>query len=123
MEFKRTSPKCYKAGFTLIEMLFTAGLNTVAERHEAGTLPAKTGHVHFVELMDDPLGAIGSAYDGIGRELTSPHQHSVVGYLRDKPRAKHGSHDYTAADWGYDAGTLRRDAAPYMSMFGVQPEE
>ena len=107
----------------LVAMLFTAGLNTVAERHEAGTLPGKTGHVHFVELMDDPLGAIGSAYDDIGRELTSPHQHSVVGYLRDKPRAKHGSHDYTAADWGYDAGTLRRDAAPYMSMFGVQPEE
>ena len=106
----------------LVGMLFTAGLNTVAERHAAGTLPAKTGHVHFSDLMSDPVAAIATAYDAIGREFTPEHQSAVLDYLSNKPRAKHGAHDYTAEDWGYDADALRRDAAPYMSVFGVVSE-
>lgn len=106
----------------LVGMLFTAGLNTVAERHIGGTLLGKTGHVHFADLMRDPTAAIAVAYDAIGREFTPAHREAVVSYLEDKPRAKHGSHDYTAADWGYDVDTLRRDAASYMSTFDVAPE-
>lgn len=106
----------------LVGMLFTAGLNSVAERHAAGTLPAETGHVHFTELMHDPVAAIAAAYDAIDREFTSAHRDAVVDYLLNKPRAKHGTHDYTAEDWGYDTETLRSDAAPYVSTFNVQAE-
>ena len=106
----------------LVGMLFTAGLNTVAERHAAGTLPSKTGHVHFADLMKDPVDAIASAYGAIGREFTSTHQGAVLSYLENKPRAKHGTHDYTAEEWGYDRDDLRRDAAAYMSTFSVKPE-
>ena len=106
----------------LVGMLFTAGLNTVAERHVAGTLPAKTGHVHFSDLMSDPVAAIATAYDAIGREFTPEHQSAVLDYLSNKPRAKHGTHDYSAQDWGYEADALRRDASPYMSVFGVVSE-
>jgi hypothetical protein len=106
----------------LVALLFTAGLNGVAERRHAGTLPASAGHVRFADLMGDPVAAIQSAYDGIGRELTQEHREAVVRYLADKPRAKHGTHDYTAADWGYDADSLRRDLEPYMSTFAVAAE-
>lgn len=106
----------------LVALLFTAGLNTVAERSVAGTLPSSSGHVRFADLMTDPVAAIEAAYVGMGRELTEPHRTAVVRYLEDKPRAKHGSHDYTAADWGYDAATLRADLARYVSTFGVTAE-
>ena len=107
----------------LVGMLFTAGLNTVAERSKAGTLPVASGHVRFTDLMGDPIAAIETAYRGIGREFTDKHRDAVVRYLDAKPRGKHGSHDYTAQEWGYDAAALRSDLAPYISTFDVVAED
>jgi len=107
----------------LVGLLFTAGLNTVAERNNAGTLPKASGHARFADLMSDPVSAIESAYDGIGRDFTAAHRDAVLSYLAAKPRGKHGSHDYTAQEWGYDPATLRTDLAPYISTFGVVPED
>ena len=107
----------------LVGLLFTAGLNTVAERSAARTLPEASGHVRFTDLMADPVMAIEGAYEGIGREFTSTHRDAVVRYLETKPRGKHGSHDYTAQEWGYDPASLRSDLAPYISTFGVVAED
>jgi hypothetical protein len=107
----------------LISLLFSAGLNTVADRHNAGTLPAATGHVRFTELMASPVEAIAAAYDGIGREFTDEHRAAIVRYLADKPRGKHGRHDYTAQDWGFDPQALRDGTATYLSTFGVATED
>ena len=101
----------------LVGMLFGAGLNTVAERSKAGTLPDKTGHVRFAELMSDPVTAIEAAYDGIGRELTPTHRDAVLRYLQAKPRAKHGTHDYTAETFGLSDEQLARDFAPYTEAY------
>jgi hypothetical protein len=106
----------------LVDLMFTAGLNAVAERSKAGTLPPATGHVRFTDLMSDPTEAIGNAYAGIGRDFTDRHRAAVVHYLENKPRGKHGRHDYTAADWGYDAGALRAGAATYLSTFDIMRE-
>jgi hypothetical protein len=103
----------------LVNLMFSAGLNTVAERYNDGTLPKLTGHVRFTELMTDPVAAIAQAYDGIGREFTDEHRSAVTRYLQDKPRGKHGRHDYTAQEWGYDAAALRDGLATYMSTFGI----
>ena len=55
--------------------------------------------------------------------MTAEHRAAVVRYLDDKPRGKHGTHRYSAADWGFDADVLRTDLAPYMSRFGVAVED
>jgi len=39
------------------------------------------------------------------------------------PRGKHGTHHYTASEWGFDAGVLRRDLAPYITRFEVPLED
>ncbi|HET6952512.1 MAG TPA: sulfotransferase [Acidimicrobiales bacterium] len=107
----------------LIGAVFADALTTVARRRADGTLPGVYGDVRFTDLMDDPVAAIAGAYDAIGRKLTDGHRHAIVDYLEAKPRGKHGTHRYTAADWGFDAGRLRRDLAAYMDRFGVQPED
>jgi hypothetical protein len=106
----------------LIDLMFSAGLNTVAERHNAGTLPKHTGHVRFVDLMSDPTSAIAEAYDGIGRVFTDEHRAAITSYLTDKPRGKHGRHEYTADEWGYDAAALREGTASYISTFDIVSE-
>jgi hypothetical protein len=107
----------------VIGAMFGDALNTLARRRDDGSLPEVFGDVRFHELMADPAAAIAGAYDGIGREMTGEHRAAVVRYLDDKPRGKHGTHRYTAADWGFDADVVRADLAPYMSRFGVAVEE
>jgi hypothetical protein len=107
----------------IIDAVFSAGLNAVAERHNAGSLPERAGHVRFTDLMTDPIAAIAAAYGGIGRDFTDDHRAAVVRYLEDKPRGKHGRHEYTAAEWGYDAHALRDGLATYITTFGIASED
>ena len=72
--------------------------------------------------MADPVDAIAVAYREIGRELEDGHRRAIGDYLAAKPRGKHGSHDYTAAAWGFDADTVRAELAGYMSTFEVVAE-
>ena len=87
--------------------MFGDALNTLARRRDDGSLPGVYGDVRFPDLMADPVAAIAGAYAGIGREMTGEHRAAVVRYLDDKPRGKHGTHRYTAADWGFDADVVR----------------
>ncbi|MCU1351952.1 MAG: hypothetical protein JWM05_1161 [Acidimicrobiales bacterium] len=106
----------------LIGAIFTEGLATLARRRADGSLPGVSGDARFADLMADPAEAIAGAYAGIGRELTDEHRAAIVAYVRDKPRGKHGTHQYTAEDWGFDPATLHADLAEYMAVFDVAIE-
>ena len=108
---------------SLIGAMFGDALNTLARRRDDGSLPGTYGDVRFDELMRDPVDAIAGAYAAVGREMTGEHRAAVVRYLRDKPRGKHGTHRYSAADWGFDPSALHRELGPYMQRFGVTVEE
>lgn len=107
----------------LIGALFGGALNSVARRRTDGSLPGVYGDVRFADLMRDPVNAIAGAYASIGRELTDEHRSAIVDYLAAKPRGKHGTHSYSAADWGFDADALRHDLAPYIERFDVALED
>jgi Sulfotransferase family len=106
----------------LIGAVFTDALNSLATRRDDGSLPGTYGDVRFPDLMADPVAAIEAAYAQIGRELTGEHREAVLGYLEAKPRGKHGTHRYTAADWGFDVDTVREELAPYLDRFAVPLE-
>jgi hypothetical protein len=107
----------------LIGAIFTDALATLARRRADGTLPGVHGDVRFADLMSDPVAAIAGAYGEIGRDLTDDHRQAIVDYLAAKPRGKHGTHEYTAADWGFDAAAVRFELAGYMAAFGVVAED
>jgi hypothetical protein len=106
----------------LIGAVFTDALNALARRRDDGSLPDAFGDVRFADLMDDPVAAIEGAYAQIGREVTDEHRSAVLAYLADKPRGKHGTHTYGAAEWGFDAEAVRRELAPYVERFGIPLE-
>jgi hypothetical protein len=107
----------------LIGAIFADALATVARRRADGSLPGVHGDVRFADLMADPVAAIAAAYGEIGRELTPGHRRAIVDYLAAKPRGRHGTHAYTAADWGFDPDQVRAGLAGYMSAFGVVAED
>ena len=106
----------------LVGAIFTDALATVARRRLNGSLTSPFGDVRFADLLRDPVAAIEGAYAGIGRELTDEHRQAVVRYVAHKPRGKHGLHQYTAADWGFDPDQLRAELAEYIDQFAVPLE-
>lgn len=106
----------------LIGAVFTDALDTVARRRGEGSLPGVYGDVRFTDLMADPVTAIEEAYAAIGRELTDDHRGAITAYIAAKPRGKHGTHHYAAADWGFDVATVRHDLARYLDHFGIALE-
>lgn len=106
----------------LIGAIFTDALANSARRRRAGTWSARFGDARFADLMSDPVGAIRAAYDQLGQPFTDEHATAISRYLAAKPRGQHGTHHYTAAQWGFDPAQLRRDLAEYMDYFGVVVE-
>jgi hypothetical protein len=76
--------------------------------------------IHFAELMRDPIGLVHRLYAARGRAYTSEAEAAMREYLGAHPRAKHGAHDYAAADFGIDLSERRRALAFYHHRFGVQ---
>ena len=72
--------------------------------------------------MTDPVAAIEGVYAAIGRRFDQDHAHRITDYLAAKPRGKHGTHTYTAAEWGFDADALRTELAEYVETFAIPLE-
>lgn len=78
--------------------------------------------IHFAELMRDPLGSVRRLYAARGRECTPQAEAAMREYLAANPRAKHGAHEYLAADFGIDLAERHRALAFYHQRFGVRVE-
>jgi len=98
-------------------------LLNLMQRERDGTLPGRTFHLQFADLMRDPIGAMERLYEGIGRPFQAVHADRIRDYLAHKPKGKFGAHKYTAEDWGLDPAQIRRDLAPYMEYYGVPRED
>ena len=57
-----------------------------------------------------------------GTRLGAAFSQGIRAYLRDKPKGKFGTHQYTPEDWGFTAAGLRADLKPYIDHFGVALE-
>ena len=106
----------------MIGTVFSAALGEVARRRGDGSMPLASGDVHFTEMLAEPAAAISKAYGQLGRTMSAEHAAAIRSYVAHKPQGKFGRHEYTAADWGFDATALREQLAGYMSAFGVAAE-
>lgn len=107
----------------MIGMVFSNALLEVARRRRENQMPLPSGDVQFTELLRDHSGSVRRAYEQLGRTMSKEHAEAVEGYVHAKPQGKFGRHEYTAADWGFDAATLRSELADYMTTFGVAVEK
>jgi hypothetical protein len=106
-----------------ITAVFSAALNSVAERRRDGALPRRFVDIHFDRLLKDPVETLRAAYGSMGREFSGAHAERIRAYLDDKPRGKFGVHRYGAEEWGFEVPALREQLAPYIEYFGVALED
>lgn len=123
VQWMRTDHVDIDALVQAITMAFFYGLNHSVDVRRDAPFRDRFVDVHFDELLRDPVDALRRAYAGMERELDAAHAERIRAYLRDKPKGKFGTHQYTPEDWGMTAAGLRTELAPYVEHFRVALEE
>jgi hypothetical protein len=103
--------------------MYHADLNGLAGMWESGLLdPARVHHVRYADFMADPLGSVRGVYDHFGQKLDAAAEHRMAAHLADRPRDRHGAHQYSFDDLGLDRTTERARFARYQATFSVPDE-
>jgi hypothetical protein len=96
-------------------------LNALAQQRES--LPAgQVADLHYLDLIRDPVGAIEAAYAHLGMPFDASLGEKIRAYLAARPQNKHGTHSYSAADFGLDPAEIRNVFRPYTDAFNVAAE-
>jgi hypothetical protein len=107
------------------EML-NSGMSRIVEKiiaeRDAGIIPAsQIADIHFKELMADPVGTIANTYDALGLPFTEAARDGIARYVTERPRSKHGRHDYAHSDM-IDLEHERQRYANYVSYYNIAQE-
>jgi len=79
-------------------------------------------HLHYTELMKDPVGVVEALYAHFGERVSDLHRRRMETWMRDRPQSAFGRHRYDLADFALSADALDRAYAPYRERFGVARE-
>jgi hypothetical protein len=71
----------------------------------------------FADLQDDPVDALGHAYERIGVAFGEDSRRAVERWANQHEPGSHGTHAYDLADFGLDADLVRARFAPYLQAF------
>lgn len=102
------------------ELILYRGL---AARDRIGGDDDRFFDVHYLDLMADPIGILGAAFDRFGVPFDADSIGGAERFLSDNPQTKHGVHRYSAEQFGLNRERLHRRFGAYMDQFGVKPEE
>ena len=75
--------------------------------------------VRMSETVADPLDVVRRMYAHFGYPLTDEVEAKMLAFMKDNTRDKHGSHTYTAADFGIEPKRDRALFQEYIDHFGL----
>jgi hypothetical protein len=78
--------------------------------------------VQFTDLDTDPVGTIEHLFGETGLPMTDEYRGRISTYMTEHPRAKHGMHRYSLADYGLTFSDIDAAFAPYIHDNAVRLE-
>src|SRR5262245_21787266 len=78
--------------------------------------------LHFREVLEDPVGAVGRALRRFGLPLSDAGRARMRAWIQAHPQGRHGQHGYSLDQYGLDAKRMSETFRDYRERFGV-PEE
>jgi Sulfotransferase family len=79
-------------------------------------------HVHYLDLVKDPVGMVASLYRHFGETLHPDAALRIGRLVEAKPNGGYGAHGSRLEEYGLDAALERERYARYMAHFGIRPE-
>ncbi len=78
--------------------------------------------VHYVDLMNDPVGTMRTLYAQLGDEWTGAAEAGMRTWLESNPQDKFGRHEYRLAEFGLSKEALEPQFERYLSRYEVARE-
>ncbi|MBN8873582.1 MAG: sulfotransferase [Rhodospirillales bacterium] len=85
-------------------------------------LPEPICHVHYLDLVSDPLATVEGVYQHFGMTLPETASAGIQAYVAAKPNGGYGPRDYHFEDHGLSAEAETEKFRPYLLKFGITPE-
>jgi len=77
-------------------------------------------HLHYVDLLADPIAAVRGLYGAFDEEVSDLHARRMEAFLEQRPQDAFGRHGYDPADFGWTYEGLAEEFAGYTERFGVR---
>jgi len=90
---------------------------------EQSATPNWCTHLHYSELMRDPIAAVRGIYQQMGEELDPLHVKRMRIWMQTRPKNTYGTHRYDLADFGLEAAQVNERFSVYINRFGVSVEQ
>ncbi len=93
-----------------------------AVAHDAAAEGGWCQHLHYQELMADPIASVRGLYERFGETVSDLHARRMEAYLEQRPKDAFGHHRYDPADFGWTYAGLADEFADYTDRYRVEPE-
>jgi hypothetical protein len=81
--------------------------------------PGWCQHLHYEQLMADPVGAVRQLYTSVGDEVSDLHARRMEVFLEHRPKDAFGVHRYDPADFGWTYAGLAEEFRDYTERYQV----
>ena len=98
------------------------GTRRMIEVGDDAGLPSPVCHVHYIDLVTDPVSTVDHVYRHFGMELNETAVAAMGQYVIERPKGGYGPRDYHFEDHGLNAAEERAKFRAYMVRFGIAPE-
>ena len=107
----------------MMEITYQMFLEGAITQRADGSVPAdRIVDSHFLDLMADPVANLHGLYHQLSLDWPQGHDTRVRDYLANKPKGKHGTHQYTFESVGLDEEHVRATFANYVAHYGIVEE-
>jgi Sulfotransferase family len=79
-------------------------------------------HIHYLDLVGDPLGTVAALYQHFGRVLDAHAADRISRLVKAKPNGGYGGRRARLEEYGLDPAAERERYGRYMQHFGIRPE-
>jgi hypothetical protein len=98
------------------------GALRMIEADEDGGFAEPICHVHYLDLIADPVSTVETVYGHFGLQLPREAAERMARTVVTQPNGGYGRHRYRLEDHGIDPGTERDKFRGYMVHFGIDTE-
>jgi hypothetical protein len=84
--------------------------------------PGWCRHVHYDDLLSDPIATVRALYRSFGDEVGPLHARRMEVFLEQRPQDAFGRHRYDPADFGWTYAGLAEEFAGYTDRYSVRTE-
>ncbi len=81
--------------------------------------PGWCRHLHYEDLLADPVGAVRGLYAAFDEEVGDLHARRMRAFLEQRPQNAFGRHVYDPADFGWTYAGLAEEFAAYTERYGI----